>query len=74
MDNILLKDILGRVLTWPEKQQRRLVDFALSIEAVMKNLPHQASSAELEAIDAAVESEPASEEEINLARGKLRGL
>ena len=62
-----LKDVLERVGTWPQEAQDELAEIALEIEAGFKGGTYHASPEELKAIDEAMASGVASEEEVESA-------
>ncbi len=67
-----LKAVFERVSTWPEERQQQLAELAVEIEAEMSDRPYQPSRDELDAIDAGLEGETASEGEIEAAFAAFR--
>lgn len=62
-----LKDVLERVETWPQEAQDELAEIALEIEAGFRGGEYRASPEELRAIDEAMASGVASEQEVEAA-------
>jgi hypothetical protein len=62
-----LKDVLERVETWPQEAQDELAEIALEIESGFRGGEYHASPEELQAIDEAMASGVASEQEVEAA-------
>ena len=57
-----VKSVLGRVSTWPAKQQQELAELALEIEAELAGTAYHATTEELAAIDEGLADELASDD------------
>jgi predicted transcriptional regulator len=75
MTKQIIKDLIGRIATWPEADQEELAEYALEIEARHTGA-HHATREELEGIDRGLkdarEGRFAAEEEVEAAFAKFR--
>ena len=62
-----LKEVLGRVDSWPKEAQQELADIALEIEAGFRGGVYHATADELQAIDEADQSGVATRQRIEAA-------
>lgn len=76
MKTAKLTEVLARVGAWPADMQDELAEFALELEAGLRNGEYQPTPEELAGIDrglrAAAEGRFASEEEVEAAFAKFR--
>jgi hypothetical protein len=68
-----VKEILGRVSTWPQERQEELAEVALEIEAAMHRREYRATAEELQALDESERSGIADETEVEAAFRAFRG-
>ena len=68
----MLKDVMERIETWPEKAQAEFVAMALDIDATLSHGTYHATKEELQAIDEADQSGIASDEEVEAAFATFR--
>jgi hypothetical protein len=62
-----VKEVLNRVLTWPQERQEELAEIALEIEVCVMRGEYHATPEELQALDEADRSGLASEQEVEAA-------